>query len=181
MRTLARWQRRRTRPAARGSSSHNPHYVWRPAFSPAVRAAQSFAGAPLCCQRWCRSVATSHRHPRRLRCCSAAASSCGSQSKRLSAGGLRLKGLYARPASSGCGGSCRAKAARHSFPASPASAARPGPAWSCKGQLRSGSGATERRSVACGLSAARPADPRRGPAMPPVAAGGTVTGCRKRT
>ncbi|MDY7988771.1 hypothetical protein UY810_22955 [Escherichia coli] len=45
-------------------------------------------------------------------------------------------------------------------PASPASAARPGPAWSCKGKPRSGSGATERRSVACGLSAARTRRPR---------------------
>ncbi len=34
MRTLAGWQRRRTRPAARGSSSHNPHYVWRPRVQP---------------------------------------------------------------------------------------------------------------------------------------------------
>ncbi len=102
----------------------------------------------------------SHRHPWRLRCCSAAASSCGSQSKRLSAWRPPLKGLYARPASSGCGGSCRAKGRASLVPASPASAARPGPAWSCKGQLRSGSGATERRSVACGLSAARTRRPR---------------------
>ncbi|MCN1934091.1 hypothetical protein MLF48_23820, partial [Escherichia coli] len=75
-------------------------------------------------------------------------------------GGLRLKGLYARPASSGCGGSCHAKGRASLVPASPASAARPGPAWSCKGKPRSGSGATERRSVACGLSAARTRRPR---------------------
>ncbi len=45
-------------------------------------------------------------------------------------------------------------------PASQATAARPGQVWSCKGNPRSGSGATERRSVACGLSAARTRRPR---------------------
>ncbi|MGI5662052.1 hypothetical protein [Escherichia coli] len=52
--------------------------------------------------------------------------------KRLSACGLRLKGLYARPASSGCGGSCRAKGRASLVPASPASAARPGPCGHAK-------------------------------------------------
>ncbi|HGW6499610.1 hypothetical protein [Escherichia coli] len=52
--------------------------------------------------------------------------------KRLSACGLRLKGLYARPASSGCGGSCRAKGRASLVPASQATAARPGPCGHAK-------------------------------------------------
>ncbi|MDR4880082.1 hypothetical protein RGW39_12240 [Escherichia ruysiae] len=91
-------------------------------------------------------------------------------------GGLRLKGLYARPASSGCGGSCRAKGRASLVPASPATAARPGPVWSCKGNPRSGSGATERRSVACGLSAART---RRPAPWPRHAAGGGLAAPRR--
>ncbi|MCM2794742.1 hypothetical protein LP660_23835, partial [Escherichia coli] len=84
-----------------------------PAFSPAVRAAQSFAGAPLCCQRWCRSVA-----PQSPPSLAAPVLFCGgvivwqSVKRGCRPGGLRLKGLYARPASSGCGGSCRAKRPR---------------------------------------------------------------------
>ncbi len=132
-----------------------------PAFSAVARAAQSFAGAPLCCRQWCRSVA-----PQSPPSLSAPVPFCGgvivwpSVKRGCRPGGLRLKGLYARPASSGCGGSCHAKGRASLVPASPASAARPGPAWSCKGKPRSGSGATERRSVACGLSAARTRRPR---------------------
>ncbi|HFU8368550.1 TPA: hypothetical protein ACIYM8_005222, partial [Escherichia coli] len=75
--------------------------------------------------------------------------------KRLSACGLRLKDFM--PARRRLAAAARAaqKSRASLVPASPASAARPGPAWSCKGKPRSGSGATERRSVACGLSAAR--------------------------
>lgn len=75
-------------------------------------------------------------------------------------GGLRLKDFM--PARRRLAAAARAaqKGRASLVPASPASAARPGPAWSCKGQLRSGSGATERRSVACGLSAARTRRPR---------------------
>ena len=132
-----------------------------PAFSPVARAAQSFAGAPLCCRRRCRSVA-----PQSPPSLAAPVPFCGGiivgqpVVRGCRPGGLRLKGLYARPASSGCGGSCHAKGRASLVPASPASAARPGPAWSCKGKPRSGSGATERRSVACGLSAARTRRPR---------------------
>lgn len=75
-------------------------------------------------------------------------------------GGLRLKGLYARPASSGCGGSCRAKRPRVTRSRLASHRSPPWSVWSCKGKPRSGSGATERRSVACGLSAARTRRPR---------------------
>ena len=75
-------------------------------------------------------------------------------------GGLRLKGLYARPASSGCGGSCRAKRPRVTRSRLASHRSPPWSVWSCKGKPRSGSGAAERRSVACGLSAARTRRPR---------------------
>ena len=75
-------------------------------------------------------------------------------------GGLRLKDFM--PARRRLAAAARAaqKGRASLVPAAPASAARPGPAWSCKGKPRSGSGATERRSVACGLSAARTRRPR---------------------
>lgn len=84
-----------------------------PAFSPAVRAAQSSAGAPLCCRWRCRSVA-----PQSPPSLAAPVLFCGGVIvgqpvvRGCRPGGLRLKGLYARPASSGCGGSCRAKRPR---------------------------------------------------------------------
>ena len=132
-----------------------------PAFSAVVRAAQSFAGAPLCCRQWCRSVAPQSPPSLAAPVVRSGPVIVGQPVVRgCRPGGLRLTGLYARPASSGCGGSCHAKGRASLVPASPASAARPGPAWSCKGKPRSGSGATERRSVACGLSAARTRRPR---------------------
>lgn len=161
MRTLAGWQRRRTRPAVRGSCSHNPHYVLRPRVQPRGpcsaklrwRSALLLAVVPFCGPAVAAlpggSGAVLWRRHR-----------VAVSQKRLSAWRPPLKSVHARPASSGCGGSCRAKSRASLVPASPASAARPGPAWSCKGKPRSGSGATERRSVACGLSAARTRRPR---------------------
>ncbi len=163
MRTLAGWQRRRTRPAVRGSCSHNPHYVLRPRVQPLNQChAQQLAGARSC--RLSGGVLPqrrSRRHPWRLRCRSAAASSCGSQSEKgVGLAASACKGFM--PARRRLAAAARAaqKGRASLVPASPASAARPGPVWSCKGQLRSGSGATERRSVACGLSAARTRRPR---------------------
>ena len=132
-----------------------------PAFSPVARAAQSFAGAPLCCWQWCRSVA-----PQSPPSLAAPVPFCGgvivwqSVKRGCRPGGLRLKAFM--PARRRLAAAARAaqKGRASLVPASPASAARPGPAWSCKGNPRSGSGATERRSVACGLSAARTRRPR---------------------
>ena len=159
MRTLAGWQRRRTRPAARGSCSHNPHYVLRPRvqprgqchaqqLAPAVSAAASFLSAAVAAIPGGSGAVLRRRH--RGPACY----------KRLSACGLRLKGLYARPASSGCGGSCRAKRPRVTRSRLASHRSPPWSVWSCKGKPRSGSGAAERRSVACGLSAARTRRPR---------------------
>lgn len=103
----------------------------------------------------------SRRHPWRLRCRSAAASSCGSQSEKgVGLAASACKGFM--PARRRLAAEARAaqKGRASLVPASPASAARPGQVWSCKGNPRSGSGATERRSVACGLSAARTRRPR---------------------
>ena len=117
--------------------------------------------ASLCCWQWCRSVAPQSPPSLAAPVVRSGGVIVGQPVVRgCRPGGLRLKGLYARPASSGCGGSCRAKGRASLVPASPATAARPGPVWSCKGNPRSGSGATERRSVACGLSAARTRRPR---------------------
>ena len=98
-------------------------------------------------------------------------------------GGLRLKGLYARPASSGCGGSCRAKRPRvtrsrlASFRCPPRSGMvmqRPAPV-----RQRCHRAPFRRLRTLC---RPHPQTPRRGPAMPPEAAWRPpVTGCRKRT
>ena len=161
MRTLAGWQRRRTRPAARGSSSHNPHYVWRPRVQPRSpcsaklrwRSALLSAVVPFCGPAVTAipggSGAVLRRRHRGSACC-----------KRLSAWRPPLKRLYARPASSGCGGSCRAKRPRVTRSRLASHRSPPWSVWSCKGKPRSGSGAAERRSVACGLSAARTRRPR---------------------
>ena len=157
MRTLAGWQRRRTRPAARGSSSHNPHYVWRPRVQPRspcsakLRSAVG-SGAVL----WPRS----RRPPWRLRCRSAGASSCGSQLKEVV--GLRppLKRALCPPGVVWLRRLVPRKRPRVTRSRLASFRCPPWSVWSCKGKPRSGSGAAERRSVACGLSAARTRRPR---------------------
>ncbi len=184
MRTLAGWQRRRTRPAARGSSSHNPHYVWRPRVQP-----RSPCSAKL---RW-RSALLSAVVPFCGPAVTAIPGGSGAvlrrrhrvavSQKRLSAWRPPLKRLYARPASSGCGGSCRAKRPRvtrsrlASFRCPPRSGMvmqRPAPV-----RQRCHRAPFRRLRTLC---RPHPQTPRRGPAMPPVAAWRhPVTGCRKRT
>ncbi|WP_407218551.1 hypothetical protein [Escherichia coli] len=90
-------------------------------------------------------------------------------------GGLRLKDFM--PARRRLAAAARAaqKGRASLVPASQATAARPGSVWSCKGKPRSGSGAAERRSVACGLSAARTPDPA---PWPRHAAGGGLAAPR---
>ena len=147
-----------------------------PAFSPVVRAAQSCAGALLCCRRWCRSVA-----PQSPPSLAAPVLFCGGVIvgqpvvKGCRPDGLRLKGLYARPASSGCGGSCRAKRPRVTRSRLASFRCPPRSGVVMQRQTRSGSGATERRSVACGLSAART---RRPAPWPRHAAGGVLAAPR---
>ena len=132
-----------------------------PAFSPVVRAAQSFAGAPLCCRVRCSSVAPQPPPSLAAPVVRSGGVIVGQPVVRgCRPGGLRLKGLYARPASSGCGGSCRAKRPRVTRSRLASHRSPPWSVWSCKGKPRSGSGAAERRSVACGLSAARTRRPR---------------------
>lgn len=117
--------------------------------------------ASLCCWQWCRSVA-----PQSPPSLAAPVPFCGGVIvgqpvvRGCRPGGLRLKDFM--PARRRLAAAARAaqKGRASLVPASPASAARPGPAWSYKGKPRSGSGATERRSVACGLSAARTRRPR---------------------
>ena len=184
MRTLAGWQRRRTRPAARGSSSHNPHYVWRPRVQP-----RSPCSAKL---RW-RSALLSAVVPFCGPAVTAIPGGSGAvlrrrhrvavSQKRLSAWRPPLKRLYARPASSGCGGSCRAKRPRvtrsrlASFRCPPRSGMvmqRPAPV-----RQRCHRAPFRRLRTLC---RPHPQTPRRGPAMPPEAAWRPpVTGCRKRT
>lgn len=103
--------------------------------------------------------------------------------KRLSAWRPPLKSVHARPASSGCGGSCRAKRPRvtrsrlASFRCPPWS----GVVIQRQTPVRQRCHRAPFRRLRT-LCRPHPQTPRRGPAMPPVAAWRPpVTGCRKRT
>ena len=140
-----------------------------PAFSAVARAAQSFAGAPLCCRQWCRSVA-----PQSPPSLAAPVPFCGgvivwpSVKRGCRPGGLRLKGLYARPASSGCGGSCRAKKPRvtRSRLASFRCPPRSGVVMQRQTPVRQRCHRAPFRRLRT-LCRPHPQTPRRGPAMPP--------------
>lgn len=184
MRTLAGWQRWRTRSAVRGSCSHNPHYVWRPRVQPRSpcsaklrwRSALLSVAVPFCGPAVAAipggSGAVLRRRHRGPACC-----------KRLSAWRPPLKRALCPPGVVWLRRLVpRKKAARHSFP--PRQLPLPAPVRCGHAKANPGQAAVPQSAVPslAGSLPPAPADPRRGPAMPPeVSWRPPVTGCRKRT
>lgn len=184
MRTLAGWQRRRTRPAARGSSSHNPHYVWRPRVQP-----RSPCSAKL---RW-RSALLSAVVPFCGPAVTAIPGGSGAvlrrrhrvavSQKRLSAWRPPLERTLCPPGVVWLRRLVpRKKAARHSFPPrKPPQPALVRVVMQRQTPVRQWCRRAPFRRLRT-LCRPHPQTPRRGPAMPPEAAWRPpVTGCRKRT
>ena len=170
MRTLAGRNDGEPDPAARGSCSHNPALCLAPRvqprgqchaqqLAPAVSAAASFLSAAVAAIPGGSGAVLRRRH--RGPACY----------KRLSACGLRLKGFM--PARRRLAAAARAaqKAARHSFP--PRQLPLPAGPWVMQRQTpvrqRCHRAPFRRLRTLC---RPHPQTPRRGPAMPPEAAGG---------
>ncbi len=140
--------------------------------------------ASLCCWQWCRSVAPQSPPSLAAPVVRSGPVIVGQPVVRgCRPGGLRLKGLYARPASSGCGGSCRAKRPRvtRSRLASHRCPPRSGVVMQRQPPVRQRCHRAPFRRLRT-LCRPHPQTPRRGPAMPPEASWRPpVTGCRKRT